>query len=163
MNGLFILLGSNLGDRLANLQRAKNLLIESGFTFLNQSSVYETEPWGVADQPWFLNAVVQFEVTCSPEDALATCLSIEEAMGRKRALKWGERLIDIDILFFNEQIVETETLSIPHPGIPDRRFALLPMAEKWPEEIHPVLNQNTSELLVKSTDTLKCTITDLKF
>ncbi|MEQ9231700.1 MAG: 2-amino-4-hydroxy-6-hydroxymethyldihydropteridine diphosphokinase, partial [Cyclobacteriaceae bacterium] len=122
-----------------------------------------TEPWGISDQPWFLNAVVQFESKGTPEDALATCLSIEEAMGRKRILKWGERLIDIDILFFNEQIVETETLSIPHPGIPDRRFALLPLVEKWPDEIHPSLQQTMHELLVKSTDTLKCTIVELKF
>ncbi len=147
MSGILLLLGTNLGDRLTNLQKAKDHLLGNFIRIVKESSVYESEPWGKSDQPWFLNKVVEVETEMNPHRLLETCLAIETEMGRERKEKWGERLIDIDILFYHDQIINEPSLKIPHPGIPDRRFTLMPLAEKWGEMLHPVLNTEINKLL----------------
>ena len=160
MNGIYLLLGSNLADRLSNLRTAANLLQQEGVKILNESSVYETEPWGTSNQPWFLNVVLQVETLLSENELLGVCLKVEQEMGRVRDKKWGARLIDIDILYFNDSILKTENLAIPHPGIEERRFTLMPLCEIAPEETHPVLNQSQVILLSKCQDRLDCKLTE---
>lgn len=162
MNGIYLLLGSNLGDRLTNIKRAIELMDAHGIRVLNSSSIYETAPWGEANQGWFLNCVIQIEAPYTETQLLNKCLQIEEEMGRVREKKWGERIIDIDILYFNDVILDTETLKLPHPGIPDRRFTLLPLAELCPSELHPLLHQTQTQLLANCADTLDCRLTELQ-
>ena len=154
MNGILLLLGSNLGDRLENLNEAKRLLSLSRISSLKESSVYESEPWGIADQPWFLNQVIEVTTSSTPEELLQICLDVETEMGRKREIKWGERLIDIDILVFNQQTIKTKSLGIPHPEIPNRRFTLIPICEHWESwEFKP--NRNFRSLLSDCKDDLQ--------
>ena len=160
MNGIYVLLGSNLGDRLAQLREASRQLQQEGIKVLNESSIYETAPWGKENQDWFLNVVLQLETSLSSNDLLGRCLSIEEKMGRKRTEKWSQRIIDIDILYYKDEVVNSEGLILPHPGIPDRRFTLIPLDELAPEEIHPVLRQTQKELLANCTDQLACKLTE---
>lgn len=160
MNGIYLLLGSNLGDRLLNLKTATNLLEAVGIRILNESSIYETEPWGKADQGWFLNLVLQTETALEPTQLLELCLETEKRMGRKRKEKWGERLIDIDILYYENQIIEGKKLSIPHPAIADRRFTLIPMCELQPNGKHPILDKSQVELLSTCDDNLECKLTE---
>ncbi|WP_370087633.1 2-amino-4-hydroxy-6-hydroxymethyldihydropteridine diphosphokinase [Ekhidna sp.] len=162
MNGIYLLLGSNMGNRLEYLREAEQLLIQHGIHVIDESSIYETEPWGKENQDWFLNVVLQIECSKSPEELLTTILSIEKSLGRIRKEKWGERSIDIDILYFHDEIVETDQLTVPHPGIPDRKFTLIPLVEMCPIEIHPTLNQNQMELLAACKDELDCKLTDYK-
>jgi len=154
--GKYLLLGSNLGDRPYYLKTAVGLLQKNGVELVTYSSIYESEPWGINDQPLFLNAVLQIETKLSPDELLACCLKIEKEMGRKRIRKWGERLIDIDILYFDEVIIQDNELTIPHPGIPERRFTLLPLSEIAPKFIHPSLQKSQSELLDHCADPLNC-------
>ena len=160
MNGIYVLLGSNLGDRLAQLREASRQLQQEGIKVLNESSIYETAPWGKENQDWFLNVVLQVETSLSSNDLLGRCLSIEEKMGRKRTEKWSQRIIDIDILYYKDEVSDSEDLILPHPGIPDRRFTLIPLDELAPEEIHPVLRQTQKELLANCTDQLACKLTE---
>ncbi|MEQ9405749.1 MAG: 2-amino-4-hydroxy-6-hydroxymethyldihydropteridine diphosphokinase [Cyclobacteriaceae bacterium] len=162
MNGIYLLLGSNLGDRLNHLRTAQKLLAENGIRTLNESSVYETEPWGKHDQSWFLNVVLQVETLLSPEDLLKQNLTIEMGMGRKREEKWGTRLIDIDILYYDDQTISSESLTVPHPAIQDRRFTLIPMVELRPGAKHPVSQLTQSELLAECVDQLVCKLTELR-
>lgn len=160
MNGIYLLLGSNLGDRLLNLRQASKVLETGGVKLLNESSTYETEPWGKADQGWFLNIVLQCETTLSPLQLLELCLHSEKAMGRERKEKWGERLIDIDLLYYHAQVIDMETLQVPHPAIADRRFTLIPMVELQPNGIHPTLQKSQVQLLSQCTDRLECKLTE---
>ena len=160
MNGIYVLLGSNLGDRLAQLREASRQLQQEGIKVLNESSIYETAPWGKENQDWFLNVVLQLETSLSSNDLLGRCLSIEEKMGRKRTEKWSQRIIDIDILYYKDEVSDSEDLILPHPGIPDRRFTLIPLDELAPEEIHPVLRLTQKELLANCTDQLACKLTE---
>lgn len=162
MNGIYLLLGSNVGDRLENLKKASSLLIERKIQTIEESSIYETSPWGVMDQGWFLNIVLEVQTTYLPEILLQEILSVETMMGRERKEKWGERLIDIDILYYKDQVVGTEDLIIPHPGIPERRFVLVPMAELNPFADHPTLKKNQLELLADCKDDLDCIKTAFK-
>lgn len=162
MNGIYILLGSNMGNRLEYLKEAESLIIQSGIQVIDESSIYETEPWGKSDQDWFLNVVLQIETSKEPSDLLDTLLSVEHSLGRIREEKWGERCIDIDILYYHNQIIHTEKLNIPHPGIPERRFTLIPLVEMCPMEEHPKTNQNQMQLLAECTDELDCKLTDYK-
>ena len=109
MNGIYLLLGSNLGDRLGNLKKAEDLLEKAKIKVLNESSIYETEPWGKQDQPWFFNVVLQIETSLRPVELLEKCLEVELSMGRHRKEKWGERIIDIDILYYDDVIEENRT------------------------------------------------------
>lgn len=148
MNDLiYLLLGSNLGDRESILRRAIEELKGKGFSIKKNSSIYETEPWGIKDQPVFLNIVIEGRWSSSPEELLALCQNTEILLGRVRTVKWGERILDIDILYFGNSMVSTESLMIPHPGIPGRRFTLIPLNEIAGKKQHPVLKKTTLELL----------------
>ncbi len=160
MNGIYLLLGSNMGDRLGNLRDAIRRLTQGQIRIIEESSVYETEPWGQSDQAWFLNVIVQIETPLNEQDLLRKCLNTEGEMGRIRTLKWGERIIDIDILYYHDHTVDTEELTLPHPGIPERRFTLVPLSELCPYELHPVLHQSQAELLLNCSDTLDCRLTE---
>ena len=147
MNGIFLLLGSNIGDKQANLEKACWLLTNNGIKILKSSSIYETAPWGIEDQDWFLNVGIKIETHQSPRDLLKSCLTAEEEMGRKRIQKWGSRIIDIDILYYNHLVINETDLKIPHPGIPGRRFTLVLLDELAPNEKHPILEINQHILL----------------
>jgi 2-amino-4-hydroxy-6-hydroxymethyldihydropteridine diphosphokinase len=154
MNISYLLIGGNQGDRLARLAEAKDWIAKAGGQILLASSLYETGAWGKRDQPDFLNQALKVD---TPQDApawLLTLLGIEERMGRRRAEKYGPRIIDIDILFFNNSIIREPGLSIPHPEIQHRRFALTPLEEIAPFLIHPVLHKTIRQLLAECTDPL---------
>jgi 2-amino-4-hydroxy-6-hydroxymethyldihydropteridine diphosphokinase len=150
---IFLLLGTNLGNRMLNLDLAKQRISAIG-DILASSSVFRSEAWGKTDQPAFYNQVIKIRSFFEPEVLLQKILSIEIEMGRVREEKWGPRIIDIDILFYQDSIINTPTLTVPHPGIPTRRFTLLPLYEIAPLLEHPVLNKNISTLLQECTDIL---------
>jgi 2-amino-4-hydroxy-6-hydroxymethyldihydropteridine diphosphokinase len=143
---IYLSLGSNLGDRAANLHQAVRHLAELG-EITAVSSLYETEPVEVERQPWFLNCVVALETDLMPKQLLSRVLAIEQAMGRRRVERKGPRTLDIDILLFGNAIVRSPGLTIPHPGLPQRRFVLEPLAEIAPAIRHPVLKRTAKELL----------------
>ncbi|PUV24650.1 2-amino-4-hydroxy-6-hydroxymethyldihydropteridine diphosphokinase [Sphingobacterium athyrii] len=154
MNKIFILLGTNLGDRLRQLLRAKQALEKQVGEILMASSIYETAAWGVEDQPAFLNQVILIKSGLSPMDCLNRTQQIESDLGRVRLKKWGQRAIDIDLLYFNDEIVNYPNLIIPHPFISERRFTLAPLAEIAPDYIHPVYKKNNVYLLHNCKDEL---------
>ncbi|MFT5569819.1 MAG: 2-amino-4-hydroxy-6-hydroxymethyldihydropteridine diphosphokinase [Cyclobacteriaceae bacterium] len=162
MKGIYILLGSNLLDRVKNLEKAEELLSVRDISILHKSSIYQSEPWGIADQPTFLNSVLSVSTHLSADLLLQSCLQVETEMGRVRVKKWGERLIDIDILYFNDQIIDSESLTVPHPGILDRRFTLLPLVEIAKNEKHPIAGLTQWALLERCSDTLNCHIYEEK-
>jgi len=130
MTTAYLGLGANLGDRLANLQRAVDLLAEvSGLRVARSSRVYETEPVGGPEQPEYLNAVVEVETDLAPHDLLEACLSVETRMGRVRAEPWGPRTIDIDVLTYGDETIDEPDLVVPHPRMHERGFVLVPLAE----------------------------------
>jgi 2-amino-4-hydroxy-6-hydroxymethyldihydropteridine diphosphokinase len=145
---IFLLLGSNLGERLMILESARKHIAERVGNVSVQSSVYETEPWGVAEQPAFLNQVLKVETEHAPEEVLRIILDIEHELGRIRYERWGARVIDIDLLYYSDFVLNTARLTLPHPRLQDRRFTLVPLAEIAPDFIHPLL-QKTSEALLK--------------
>lgn len=151
-NGIFLLLGSNLGDRPGNLARARDLIRDSVGPITVASGVYETAAWGKTDQPSFFNQVIMVNTTLSPVQLLTHVLSIEHEMGRVRHEKWGPRLIDIDVLFYNNLMVSEPDLAIPHPGIPRRRFVLEPLNEIAPDFFHPGLHKTVHQLLQACSD-----------
>lgn len=151
----YLLLGANLGDRATNLQMARSLIENSAGTILMSSSIYESAAWGKEDQPDFLNQVICISTSLNPHALLEKLSWIEISLGRLREVKWGARLIDIDILFYEDLIVEDKVLTIPHPGIPNRRFTLAPLNEITSGFIHPKLNKTVSQLLDECPDKLK--------
>jgi 2-amino-4-hydroxy-6-hydroxymethyldihydropteridine diphosphokinase len=153
-NGIFLLLGTNQGDKRANLLNAMHLIEQSVGKVLKVSSIYKTAPWGNTDQPEFFNQVITVESILKPDLLLKSVLAIELKMGRKRLEKWGPRVIDIDILFYNHEIVQSKDLTIPHPAIPLRKFTLIPLAEIAPGFLHPALKKNMKELLSECEDSL---------
>jgi 2-amino-4-hydroxy-6-hydroxymethyldihydropteridine diphosphokinase len=155
MNTAFLITGGNMGDRRANLQTAAELISERIGTIEISSKIYETEAWGFRDQPAFYNQVHRIETSFSARKVLDSILKIEEEMGRIRTTKNAARIIDIDILFFNDEIVNEQNLVIPHPRIAERRFVLLPLNEIAPQMIHPVSQKTMSELLSLTSDELK--------
>ena len=150
---LYLLLGANLGDRVATLRRAVDLIGARVGAVVQASGLYETAPWGVTDQPAFLNQVLGVETGLTPEAVLTQTQAIEEELGRVRHEKWGARVIDLDILYYGDLIIQSETLAVPHPFLHERRFTLVPLAEIAPDFVHPVLQKATSELLATCTDT----------
>lgn len=155
MNKLFLITGGNLGDRRKNLELAEKLIGERIGSIEKSSKIYETEAWGNRHQPAFYNQVHIVKTNLSSPEVLDGILKIEEEMGRKRTVKNAARIIDIDILFYNKDIVNKENLQIPHPHIADRRFVLLPLSEVAPKFNHPVLKKTIDELLLITTDRLK--------
>ena len=153
-DGIFLLLGSNQGDSLHHLAEAARRVGENTGEIVARSSVYRTAAWGVADQPDFHNQVLEIRSGYSPSRLLEKLLAIEGAMGRVRGKKWGPRIIDLDILLYGQQVVNTDTLRIPHPGIPERRFTLVPLAEIAPHLLHPLLHKTIATLLRECTDSL---------
>jgi 2-amino-4-hydroxy-6-hydroxymethyldihydropteridine diphosphokinase len=151
---IFLLLGSNLGDRETNLEVARSK-IQSIARIRKLSGVYKTAPWGKPDQPAFYNQVIAIETAMVPDELLNALLSIEMALGRERHEKWGSRVIDIDILFYKNDIISNERLKIPHPQIANRRFTLVPLQEIAPELVHPVLGKSITELLGECEDRLE--------
>lgn len=142
----YLSIGSNLGNRENNVREAIERL-ESIGTVMSTSSLYETEPVEFIDQPMFLNAAVKFSTSRSPMELITRLLQIEKGMGRERTQKKGPRTIDLDILLFGEQVINTSELTIPHPSMHQRRFVLEPLAEIAPEVNHPLLKANIRELL----------------
>jgi len=154
MKGKYLILGCNIGDRITSLQTALVKIKTDIGRIVRTSSIYATEPWGLKDQPPFYNQVVEIETDFDAFDTLNKVLAIEESMGRVRKEKWAERIIDIDILYFENQVINKENLTIPHPGIPDRRFVLIPLCELIPDNTHPVLKVSNADLLNATKDHL---------
>lgn len=154
-NKVFFILsiGANIGDRIGNIKKSIEMLSKIAGTEISSiSSYYETEPVGFKEQPWFINIAVSGYTTLSPLDFFNYCKSIERAIGRRQRPKWHEREIDIDILFFGNQLIDSSTLQIPHKGILERRFVLVAAAEIHPEFVHPIFNKTILELLENCTD-----------
>jgi 2-amino-4-hydroxy-6-hydroxymethyldihydropteridine diphosphokinase len=140
-------LGSNIGDREANLRAAIQSISAAGIPVLRESPVYETEPVGYADQRWFLNMAVEAETALFPMQLLMRTGKIERALGRVRTVPNGPRTIDIDILLYGNTVVHTPRLEIPHPRMQERRFVLAPLADLAPELRHPILRQTVRQML----------------
>ena len=155
MNTAYLLTGGNLGDRHANLLQAKQLVSELCGPVIKASSLYETAAWGLTDQPAFLNQALEITTSLNAKQLMRKILRIEKIMGRVRKEKFGPRIIDIDILFFNDELHDLKFLKIPHPELQNRRFVLTPLAEINPEFRHPVLNKTIAELLEECPDNLE--------
>ncbi|MDI6728855.1 MAG: 2-amino-4-hydroxy-6-hydroxymethyldihydropteridine diphosphokinase [Thermodesulfovibrionales bacterium] len=139
-------IGSNMGDRQANCRNAIGRLKDKGIVIKKASSMYETKPWGLEEQPDFINMAVEAETGLSPEELLKTLKEVEKEMGRKETVRWGPRIIDLDILFYDDIVINMEHLHIPHPLLHKRDFVLLPLSEIAPDKIHPVLKKNIRQL-----------------
>jgi 2-amino-4-hydroxy-6-hydroxymethyldihydropteridine diphosphokinase len=154
MHKVLLLLGSNLGDRQLFLQSAIKQITAGIAPVIKTSAVYETQSWGKTDAPDYLNQVVFLETDMPAREILEKILQIERALGRKREEKWGSRTIDIDILFYGDEIIDEPGLHVPHPQLHKRRFTLEPLNELVPEWVHPVLNKKISQLKTELSDDL---------
>ncbi|HEY5463692.1 MAG TPA: 2-amino-4-hydroxy-6-hydroxymethyldihydropteridine diphosphokinase [Hanamia sp.] len=162
MNTIFLITGGNIGNRNKNLQTAAALIEKRIGRIIKSSKIYETDAWGITNQPSFYNQVHIIKSTFSAKEIIKRILKIEEKMGRIRTIKNAARIIDIDILFFNDEIINEPNLNIPHAEISNRRFVLTPLNELVPEMIHPVFNKSIHELLSACKDELKVTQTLFK-
>lgn len=154
MQAVYLLIGGNLGNRVQSLAKARQRIGDYIGCIQQQSNIYETQAWGVRQQPNFLNQVLVIQTELLPYVILQIIQEIEQEIGRKRLRKWGERLIDIDILFYENSIIESERLTIPHPHLHQRRFTLVPLVELQPNLVHPLLKKNMTELLQECSDEL---------
>jgi len=154
MNTTYLLLGSNEGNRFTWLQSGIEHIRRICGTIIEKSGIYETSAWGIEDQPDFLNQVICVHTLLDPEQLLAGIQETERLLGRQRIVKWGQRTLDVDILFFNDTIWNEPHLKIPHPYLAERRFTLAPLAEIAPGLMHPVLHKSVSTLLEECSDPL---------
>lgn len=152
MPNICLALGTNEGDRVQNLQRALELLAPH-VKLERLSSVYETAPWGIADQPDFLNMAAQGATALQPVELLDTLKYIERIMGRQPTIRYGPRLIDLDILLYDDLVLQTERLEIPHPRMAERAFVLIPLQEIAPDRVHPRLHRTIRKLAEDLPDT----------
>lgn len=154
MNKVYLLIGGNMGDRMANLAAAKKWISQEIGEVQKTSSIYETAPWGNPNQPHFLNQAL---LITSDDDAnviMDKLLAIEAKMGRKRAILWGPRTIDLDIIYYNDEIISNQLITIPHPKLAERKFVLMPLAEIAPTFIHPIFLKTNQVLLKECGDSL---------
>ena len=152
---VFLLLGSNIGDRLSYLNQAIEFIASKIGDVDRRSSVYETEAWGNTEQQSFYNQVLSISTSLNPFELIESVLAIETEIGRVREEKWGSRIIDIDILYYNNQIIDSKDLIIPHPYIAQRRFTIMPLCEIAPDFKHPKLGSSQKELLLACEDKLE--------
>ena len=158
MNQIYLSIGGNLGNRDENLKTAlQQIEIKIG-RIVAFSEVYETQPWGMKEQPDFLNQVLKVDTNLSPFNTLEAILAVEKKMGRIREHKWFARLIDIDLLFYNDEVIYSPQLTLPHPQIQNRNFVLVPFFDINPNFIHPVLNKTISQLYEECQDTLRVVV-----
>jgi 2-amino-4-hydroxy-6-hydroxymethyldihydropteridine diphosphokinase len=148
-NTTYLLLGSNLGDRSENLRKARNEMGAACGEILLRSGVYRSKSWGVEQQPDYYNQVLQISTPFSPSQLLDCILDIESTMGRIRTRKWSSRIIDIDILFYKQSVIDLPGLQIPHPRIAQRNFTLVPLMEIAPLLEHPTLGMSIEELYLR--------------
>jgi 2-amino-4-hydroxy-6-hydroxymethyldihydropteridine diphosphokinase len=149
----YLIIGSNLGDRTNQLALARKRITSEVGPIRAESAIYETQPWGYEDQPWFLNQVLKVESTDAPKSVLTKIKGIEVQTGREPGEKWHARHIDIDILLCDDIIMHEKELSIPHPQLPSRNFVLVPLMELAPELVHPGSGKTIEELYFESKDT----------
>jgi 2-amino-4-hydroxy-6-hydroxymethyldihydropteridine diphosphokinase len=151
---IYLLIGSNMGDRKQYLNQAKDLIQKNIGKIRKQSRLYETQAWGNTNQPDFLNQALLVDTPQLPHDILKNILKIETEMGRVRTEKWAERLIDIDILLIDNQVINTKDLTVPHPQLHERNFALIPLMEIGGDVEHPVFNKTIDEVYDACKDPL---------
>ncbi|MFJ8259941.1 2-amino-4-hydroxy-6-hydroxymethyldihydropteridine diphosphokinase [Peribacillus asahii] len=152
-NIAYLSIGSNIGNRLATFHEALRLLDgNESMNIVGCSSLYETDPVGYTDQDCFLNAVIKIFTSLSPEELLQTCLNIETKLGRKREIRWGPRTLDLDILLYNQENIETESLSVPHPRMQERAFVIVPLLELDPDIKLPNVNASLNDILNQIPD-----------
>jgi 2-amino-4-hydroxy-6-hydroxymethyldihydropteridine diphosphokinase len=163
LNKAYLLIGGNVGNRSGYLQQAIDILNVVCGKVINKSALYETAAWGNTDQPSFLNQALALETNFTAEGLMKEILVIEEQIGRKRAEKYGPRIIDIDILLFNEEVHHTASLTVPHPELQNRRFALKPLADIGARLHHPLLNKTVEVLLGECRDELQVTLVPVAF
>ena len=154
MNRAYLLTGGNIGNRMDYLSKAQNLIAQFCGEIVHLSGVYETAAWGLEDQASFYNQVICIDTALEPEALLRQILAIEEQMGRIRTIKMGPRIIDIDILLIDDLVIDSPLLTVPHPFLPERKFALTPLNEIAPDLVHPVLDKTINELLNECKDPL---------
>ena len=154
MNTAFLLTGGNLGNRSDNLERASKHIQQTCGQVISASAIYKTAAWGFSAQPDFYNQALELQTFLSPDALMLALLSIEEKMGRKRTVKMGPRIIDIDILLMDDMIHNSSILTIPHPHLQERRFALTPLAEIAANVMHPIFKKTINALLQECKDTL---------
>lgn len=150
----YLLLGTNLGNRAQNLATAIAKIEEEFGAVLAKSSIYETAPWGNTNQPGFYNQAIAVKTTCTAKTLLDFMLAVEQEMGRVRMEKWGERLIDIDIIFYGDAVIDMPDLKVPHPLMHQRKFVLVPLAEIAANFVHPIFNEKISHILANLADDL---------
>ena len=143
---IYIALGSNLGDKENNMKEALQRLAQKGVTVCKVSGFMATRPYGVTDQPDFLNAVAEIKTDYSPTELLRILLQVEQEMGRKRIRHWGERNIDLDLLLYDDRIIDLPELQVPHPDMQNRDFVLRPLVQIAPDTVHPVLGKTIRQL-----------------
>lgn len=154
INGIFLLLGGNLGDTLKIFEEVEQALISNDVEIVKKSSLYKTAAWGKTDQPDFFNQVLEVKTFLQADALLKIILKIEQQIGRTRVEKWGPRIIDIDILYYHQNIIDNKDLQVPHPEIANRKFSLLPLCEIAGDFIHPGYKKSQQWLLAHCKDNL---------